>query len=54
LDIACNNAGIGGNLAPTAMLRQGSGAIVNMASVLGQVGFANAPASLQQGTAWSG
>ena len=73
LDIACNNAGIGGELAPTAdypdaawqqviavnlsgvfygmkaqitqMLAQGSGgAIVNIASILGQVGFANAPA----------
>ena len=73
LDIACNNAGIGGDLAPTAsytdeawqrviavnlsgvfygmkaqinqMLAQGGGgAIVNVASILGQVGFANAPA----------
>ena len=72
LDIACNNAGIGGDLAPTAeqsiegwqrvidvnlngvfygmkyqiaqMLRNGGGAIVNIASILGQVGFANAPA----------
>lgn len=73
LDIACNNAGIGGELAPTAsypdeawqrviavnlsgvfygmkaqitqMLAQGGGgAIVNIASILGQVGFANAPA----------
>jgi NAD(P)-dependent dehydrogenase (short-subunit alcohol dehydrogenase family) len=73
LDIACNNAGIGGDLAPTAsyadeawqrviavnlsgvfygmkaqitqMLAQGGGgAIVNIASILGQVGFANAPA----------
>ncbi len=73
LDMACNNAGIGGELAPTAdypldawnqviavnlsgvfygmkyqiaqMLRQGGGgAIVNMASILGAVGFANAPA----------
>lgn len=73
LDIACNNAGIGGELAPTAdypdvawqqviavnlsgvfygmkaqikqMLAQGQGgAIVNIASILGQVGFANAPA----------
>ncbi|KQT10846.1 glucose 1-dehydrogenase [Ramlibacter sp. Leaf400] len=72
LDIACNNAGIGGELAPTAdypldawnrviavnlsgvfhcmrsqiraMLKGGGGAIVNMASILGTVGFANAPA----------
>jgi len=72
LDIACNNAGIGGDLAPTAdypleawnqviavnltgvfhsmraqipaMLRTGGGAIVNMSSVLGAVGMANAPA----------
>ncbi len=72
LDIACNNAGIGGDLAPTAdyslegwrrvletnlfsvfycmkyeipaMLAGGGGAIVNMASILGEVGFANAPA----------
>lgn len=72
LDIACNNAGIGGEMAPTAdypleawnqvigvnlsgvfycmksqiprMLAGGGGAIVNMASILGAVGFANAPA----------
>lgn len=72
LDVACNNAGIGGDLALTAdyplegwdrviginlsgvfycmkyqipqMLKAGSGAIVNMASILGAVGFANAPA----------
>jgi NAD(P)-dependent dehydrogenase (short-subunit alcohol dehydrogenase family) len=72
LDIAVNNAGIGGDLAPTAehpdeawrrvidvnlsgvfygmkhqiaqMLANGGGAIVNVASILGQVGFANAPA----------
>ncbi len=73
LDIACNNAGIGGASAPTAdypldawrqvidvnlngvfycMRAQiprmldtaGGGAIVNMASILGAVGFANAPA----------
>lgn len=72
LDIACNNAGIGGDLAPTAeqtqegwdrviavnltgvfscmkyqiphLLASGGGAIVNMASILGTVGFANAPA----------
>lgn len=72
LDIACNNAGIGGDSAPTAeypieawqkviainlsgvfygmryqiaqMLKDGGGAIVNMASILGQVGFASAPA----------
>lgn len=72
LDAAVNNAGIGGELAPTAdyplkawadviginlsgvfycmkyeiplMLKSGGGAIVNMASILGQVGFAGAPA----------
>lgn len=72
LDIACNNAGIGGALAPTAdypleawdqvigvnlsgvfycmkyqipaMLAGGGGAIVNIASILGAVGFATAPA----------
>jgi NAD(P)-dependent dehydrogenase (short-subunit alcohol dehydrogenase family) len=72
LDIACNNAGIGGESNPTAdyseegwqavigvnlsgvffgmkyqigqMLQAGGGAIVNVASILGQVGFANAPA----------
>lgn len=72
LDIAVNNAGIGGESHPTgdyslegwqkvidvnlngvfycmryeipAMLAQGGGAIVNMASILGSVGFANAPA----------
>lgn len=72
LDIACNNAGIGGDIAPTAdypveawehvigvnlsgvfycmkyqipqMLRSGGGVIVNMASILGAVGFAGAPA----------
>jgi NAD(P)-dependent dehydrogenase (short-subunit alcohol dehydrogenase family) len=72
LDIACNNAGIGGELAPTAehadddwqrvigvnlsgvfycmkheiaqMLANGGGAIVNVSSILGQVGFAGAPA----------
>ena len=72
LDMACNNAGIGGALAPTAdypldawaqvigvnlsgvfygmkyqiaqMLKNGGGAIVNMASILGSVGMANAPA----------
>jgi NAD(P)-dependent dehydrogenase (short-subunit alcohol dehydrogenase family) len=68
LDVACNNAGIGGPSAPiadypldgwaqvininlsgvfygmqqqiAAMLKSGGGAIVNMASVLGEVGFA--------------
>jgi len=72
LDIACNNAGIGGESAPTAeygeeewqrvlginltgvflgmkqqiaqMLHSGGGAIINVSSILGQVGFANAPA----------
>lgn len=72
LDIAFNNAGIEGALAPVGelddenwdrvirtnltsvflcmkheisqMLRQGGGAIVNNASILGQVGFANAAA----------
>lgn len=72
LDVACNNAGIGGDQQPTAdypldawdkvirinlsgvfygmkyqiaaMLKNGGGSIVNMASILGAVGFANAPA----------
>ena len=72
LDVACNNAGIGGPQAPTAdypldgwaqvininlsgvfygmkyqiaaMLKNGGGAIINMASILGSVGFATAPA----------
>jgi NAD(P)-dependent dehydrogenase (short-subunit alcohol dehydrogenase family) len=72
LDLAVNNAGIGGPTAPTAdyplegwqqvmdinlnsvffcmkyeiaaMLRAGGGAIVNMTSILGSVGFANSPA----------
>lgn len=72
LDVACNNAGIGGPQAPTAdypldgwaqvininlsgvfygmkyqiaaMLQNGGGAIINMASILGSVGFATAPA----------
>ena len=72
LDIAVNNAGIGGEQNPTgeysvegwqkvininlngvfysmryeipAMLQRGGGAIVNMASILGTVGFANSPA----------
>lgn len=72
LDIAFNNAGIGGEQNPTAdysiegwqrliginlsgvfycmkyeipaMLQSGGGAIVNMASILGQVGFAGSPA----------
>lgn len=72
LDIAVNNAGIGGEPNPTGaysiagwrkvidinlngvfygmryqippMLAQGSGVIVNMASILGSVGFATAPA----------
>lgn len=72
LDIACNNAGIGGPSAPTAdypldgwanvinvnlsgvffgmkyqipaMLAAGGGSIVNVASILGAVAFAQAPA----------
>ena len=72
LDIAVNNAGVGGESNPTAdysidgwrkvidinlnsvfycmryeiprMLESGGGAIVNMASILGTVGFANSPA----------
>lgn len=72
LDAAVNNAGIGGDMAPTGdytpemwrrvmsvnldgvfygvraqlptMLEQGSGSIVNIASILGQVSFAGAPA----------
>ena len=72
LDVACNNAGVGGDQAITAdypveswqrlidvnlsgvfygmkaqipaMLEAGGGAIVNVASILGQVGFATAPA----------
>jgi len=72
LDIACNNAGIGGEVNLTAdhsiegwqelidtnlssvfycmkyeipaMLENGGGAIVNLASILGQVGFATTPA----------
>lgn len=72
LDFACNNAGVGGESAPTgeyepadwvrvidinlsgtfycmryqipAMLERGGGSIVNMASILGSVGFASAPA----------
>jgi NAD(P)-dependent dehydrogenase (short-subunit alcohol dehydrogenase family) len=72
LNLAVNNAGIGGAQAPTgeypleswrqvmgvnldgvfygmryeipAMLESGGGAIVNMASILGTVGFGNAPA----------
>ncbi|MCH2451378.1 MAG: SDR family oxidoreductase [Gracilimonas sp.] len=72
LDIAVNNAGIGGSLAQTAeypvddwdnviklnlsgvfygtkyqiaeMMKNGGGSIVNIASILGQVGTANSPA----------
>jgi len=72
LDLACNNAGIGGPSAPTGeypedgwnkviainltgvwlcmryeipeMLRTGGGAIINMASILGRVGFVGSPA----------
>ncbi|MFZ3218400.1 MAG: SDR family oxidoreductase [Rhodoferax sp.] len=72
LDVACNNAGIGGPQAPTAdypldgwaqvininlsgvfygmkyqiaaMLKTGGGSIINMASILGAVGFGGSPA----------
>ncbi|WP_027014120.1 SDR family NAD(P)-dependent oxidoreductase [Comamonas composti] len=72
LDVACNNAGIGGAKAATAdypldaweqvlrinlsgvfygckyqiaaMLQNGGGSIINMASILGAVGFAGSPA----------
>jgi NAD(P)-dependent dehydrogenase (short-subunit alcohol dehydrogenase family) len=72
LDVACNNAGIGGPTAPTAdypldgwsqvininlsgvffgmkhqiaaMLQNGGGSIINMASILGSVAMANSPA----------
>lgn len=72
LDVACNNAGIGGPQAPTAdypldgwaqvininlsgvfygmkyqiaaMLKTGGGSIINVASILGAVGFATSPA----------
>ncbi len=72
LDIACNNAGVGGELNTTAdysveewdrvininlrgqwlcmkyqipeILNRGGGAIINVTSILGKVGFANAPA----------
>jgi NAD(P)-dependent dehydrogenase (short-subunit alcohol dehydrogenase family) len=72
LDIACNNAGVGGESAPVgemsieswnkviqvnlngvfygmryqipAMVKTGQGVIINIASILGQVGFANASA----------
>ena len=72
LDIACNNAGVGGVSAPTAdypldawasviiinlsgvfygmqqqikaLLKNGGGVIINMASVLGAVAFAKSPA----------
>ena len=72
LDVACNNAGIGGAVAPladypldawaqvisinlsgvfygmqqqiAAMLKTGGGSIVNMASILGAVGFSGSPA----------
>jgi NAD(P)-dependent dehydrogenase (short-subunit alcohol dehydrogenase family) len=89
LDIACNNAGIGGPLAMTAdypvdgwekvininlsgvffgmqaqlaaMLKNGGGSIINMASILGCVGMAHSPAytaakhgviGLTQAAAW--
>jgi NAD(P)-dependent dehydrogenase (short-subunit alcohol dehydrogenase family) len=72
LDIAVNNAGVGGEMYPTAsyqasewdrvlnvnlrgqwfcmkyeiaeMLKNGGGSIINVSSILGKVGFANAPA----------
>lgn len=72
LDIACNNAGVSGELATTAdysvkewdrvmninlkgqwlcmkyeipaMLENGEGSIINVSSILGTVGYANAPA----------
>jgi NAD(P)-dependent dehydrogenase (short-subunit alcohol dehydrogenase family) len=72
LDFACNNAGIGGDIKPTAdydfdawnkvidinlnsvfycmkyeipaMLENGGGVIINMASILGRVGFQNSSA----------
>mgnify|MGYP006272908551 FL=1 len=72
LDIAVNNAGVGGKMNPTAsyevnewdrvlninlrgqwlcmkyeiaeMLKNGGGSIINVSSILGKVGFANAPA----------
>lgn len=72
LDVACNNAGIGGETVPTAdypveawrrvidinlsgvfygmkaqipaMLASGGGAIVNVSSILGQVGYPKSPA----------
>ncbi|NBB76039.1 MAG: SDR family NAD(P)-dependent oxidoreductase, partial [Bacteroidetes bacterium] len=72
LDIAVNNAGVGGEMNPTAsyqvsewdrvlninlrgqwlcmkyeiaeMLKNGGGSIINVSSILGKVGFANAPA----------
>ncbi len=72
LDIACNNAGVAGAIAPTAdyamdawaqvininlsgvfyamkhqipaMLKTGGGSIINIASILGAVGFAGTPA----------
>ena len=72
VDIACNNAGVGGELNATAdytvaewdrvininlrgqwlcmkyqipeMLKRGNGSIINVASILGKVGFASAPA----------
>jgi len=72
LDIAVNNAGVGGEMNPTAsyqvsewdrvlninlrgqwlcmkyeiaeMLKNGGGSVINVSSILGKVGFANAPA----------
>jgi NAD(P)-dependent dehydrogenase (short-subunit alcohol dehydrogenase family) len=82
LDVAVNNAGIGGDQVPTgeypveswrkvltvnldgvfycmrhelpAMVASGGGVIVNMASILGSVGFAQSCAYVAAKHAWSG